>query len=78
MVVSAKELEIAFGLVLFPSGLAIAGYGYKRIGDALELVIDRKRRAWWKVCFWQGFALLGAGIAAGGVTYALSVCAPGN
>jgi hypothetical protein len=43
----------------------------------VDVVLDGKRNAWWRVGFWFVLALAGMGIAAGAVTYGLSLYASG-
>ena len=68
-------LEIALGAVLICSGWLLLIGGIQRAGNAVDVVLDGNRNGWWRVGFWFGMALLGAGLASGVVTYGLSVCA---
>ena len=67
-------LQVILGLLFFCGGWLLIVRGFERAGDALDVVLDGNRKAWLRVGFWFGMSLIGAGLSAGVVTYALSVC----
>jgi hypothetical protein len=60
--------KILFLSLLFIGGLAGCCLSLLRCSDALERVIDGRRRAGWKVAGWYGATLGSAGIGAGALT----------
>jgi len=69
--------QIAFLAAFFLGGVALSAYCFNRFGKAIDVAGDGFKkgwRGWLGVLLWGGLCFLCAGIAAGAVTYALSVC----
>ncbi len=64
---------LGLGVALVCAGWLAIICGFKRAGDAMDVVLDGDRRAWLLVAFWFGFAISGGATASGIVTYALSL-----
>jgi hypothetical protein len=61
------------GIALICAGWFAIIRGFKRAGDAMDVALDGQGKAWWCVSLWLLIALGGALLAAGVVTYALSL-----
>lgn len=76
MATAIKLTEVSILLIVLALGGSIwfGVRGFQRAGDALDLVLDGSKLAWLRVGLWLGLSLVGAGMGAWVVTYALSVC----
>ncbi len=71
-----RYIFLGLGIALVCAGWLLIVRCFQRAGDAMDVVLDGYRDAWWRVGGWLGLALLSGGLAAGALTYGLSLYAP--
>jgi hypothetical protein len=66
-------IEVAFLALGFFGGWLLLICGIQRVGNAVDIVLDGNRQAWWSVGLWYCLSAVGGAMAAGAVTYGLSI-----